>query len=124
MRLILLEHIKGMSMLDMEPKMFLQHTQEQMLKSLIDFESLLFSRNIQLEDMSPRNTIIAQDPGVNPFTSPDPFSGLDTKRIVFVDFAGTDFICARKYMSPERKKCLGKYYSHLLRYNQPSEFMG
>lgn len=77
MRLILLEHIEGMSMLDMEPKMFLQHIQEQMLKSLIDFESLLFSRNIQLKDMSPRNTIIAQDPGVNPFTSPDPFFSLD-----------------------------------------------
>lgn len=45
-RLILLEHIEGMLMLDMEPEMFPQHIQEQMLKSLIDFESLLFSRNI------------------------------------------------------------------------------
>lgn len=66
--------------------------------------------------MSPRNTIIAQDPGVNLFTDPDPLSDLDTKRMVFVDFAGTDFVCARKYMSPERKKCLGKYISPLLRY--------
>lgn len=34
-RLILLEHIEGMSMLDMEPENFPQHIQEQMLRSLI-----------------------------------------------------------------------------------------
>ncbi|ODM23833.1 hypothetical protein SI65_01423 [Aspergillus cristatus] len=95
-----------------------------MLKSLTDFDSLLFSRNIQLRDLSPWNTIIAQDPSVNPFTSPDPFSGLNPKRIVFVDFAGTDVVWARKYMSPEREKCLGKYISPLLLLDNypPDEF--
>ncbi|OJJ86366.1 uncharacterized protein ASPGLDRAFT_64664 [Aspergillus glaucus CBS 516.65] len=126
-RLILLEHIGGMNMLDANQDVFAfpQHTRQQMMKSIVDFESYLFERDIWLRDVCPRNIIIAQDPDVDSFSNPGPFRGLNPKRLVFVDLAHALFKRMWDSANPEEdvesiigNRCHGQYISPLLRWDE------
>lgn len=68
-RLTLKEFILGPSMQSLDPKNIPQEIRKNLMKSLIEFDTLLYSKNIDLTDVHPRNIIV--------------LSG----RAVFVDFA-------------------------------------
>jgi hypothetical protein len=107
-RLILVEYIPGISMQEANPKNFSQRTRQQIMKSVIDFESLVYERDILLTDLSPRNVIMVEKPDS------------DSKRnLVFLDFAGALF--GRRRDDPvaiEPKLFLGQYISPLLRWDK------
>ena len=92
-RLILLEHIGGVNILHANQDIFAfhKHTRQQMMKSIVDFESYLFERDIWLRDVRPRNIIITQDPDVGPFSNSGSIRGLNPERLVFVDLAHSLF---------------------------------
>ncbi|CAN6673332.1 hypothetical protein TRVA0_048S00694 [Trichomonascus vanleenenianus] len=59
-RLILTEYIPGSSMYRANPKNYSQQARQQVIKSLIDFDSEAFQRNVILRDLWPRNVIIPE----------------------------------------------------------------
>jgi hypothetical protein len=106
-RLILLEYIPGSSMQQANPKNFSQQTRQQMLKAIVDLESLLYQRDMLLQAVSPRNVMIVDAT----------FSHENGRNLVFIDFADD----MRKY---RRESLLGKYISPVLRWRDrgTSEF--
>ncbi|RAK87304.1 hypothetical protein BO79DRAFT_229668 [Aspergillus costaricaensis CBS 115574] len=57
-RLILNEHVPGRSMLQAGPSNFPQRDRQQIMKSVIEFESEVYRRDILLTDLSPRNVMM------------------------------------------------------------------
>ncbi|GES63749.1 hypothetical protein ATEIFO6365_0007043600 [Aspergillus terreus] len=114
-RLILLEYIPGSSMQQANPKNFSQQTRQLMLKAIVDFESLLYQRDMLLQDLSPRNVMIVDAT----------FSYENGRNLVFIDFVNVLFGRVpddmRKY---RRESLLGKYISSVLRWRNrgTSEF--
>ena len=57
-RLIIIELIPGSSMQNTDPNQFSQETRQNIMEFLIEFESLVYSRNILLRDLHPRNVMV------------------------------------------------------------------
>lgn len=60
-------------MLDAKPHDFPQEARQSIMKSLIEFDSLVYARDINLDDLHPRNVMI---------TNP----GDKAPRIIFINF--------------------------------------
>lgn len=87
------------------PETFRQQTRKQILKSIVDFESLVYERDILLMDLWPRNTML-----------PKP-NGDAEQSIVFIDFEGVIFGRIRDDLLKYRPRLfLGQYISPLLRW--------
>ena len=102
-RLILIELIPGLSMRDLDPSEFSREERQSIMKSLVDFETLLYTRDILWSDTHPRNVILADG------------------RALFIDFGDALFGRAGLYSNdPEMESdCLpGVYISPLLRWHQ------
>ncbi|KAJ5908656.1 hypothetical protein N7495_001338 [Penicillium taxi] len=101
-RLILIEYIPGTSMDQANAADFSQHTRQQMIKSIINFESDVFGfKDIKLLDLHRRNILIMKDTQHN---------------LVFIDFA--DCLFNRRPDEPRFARLntfLGQYISPLLR---------
>ncbi|KAI9932345.1 hypothetical protein ASPWEDRAFT_739380 [Aspergillus wentii DTO 134E9] len=100
-RLILVEHIPGITMRDADPKDFSQTARQELMKSIIDFDTLIFHQaDIVNRDNSPRNVIMHPD-----------------GRLIHIDFANTSFNRGRdpnrSYKTPG---FFGQYISPLLRW--------
>ncbi|GLA19489.1 hypothetical protein AnigIFM62618_007600 [Aspergillus niger] len=78
-RLILIEHIPGKSMLQASPSNFSQQDRQQIMKSVIEFEFEVYRRDILLTDLSPRNVMMV------------PPGSRRQCNLVFLDFAGSLF---------------------------------
>ncbi|KAE8151737.1 hypothetical protein BDV25DRAFT_152231 [Aspergillus avenaceus] len=104
-RLILIEHIPGSSMLQASPADYSQQYRQQIMKCVIDFESTAYHRHIALTDLSPRNVMLL-DPACYP-----------QRKTVFLDFATTLF--SRTFGGElDNDMVPGEYISPLLRWNQ------
>ncbi|KAI3054670.1 hypothetical protein CBS147353_11412 [Aspergillus niger] len=57
-RMILIEHIRGITMADAKPEWFSQYARQHIMKTLVDLESRIFEKDIWLVDLEPRNIII------------------------------------------------------------------
>ncbi|PYH87707.1 hypothetical protein BO71DRAFT_470648 [Aspergillus ellipticus CBS 707.79] len=62
-RMILMEYIPGLSMQQTTPQTFTQQTRQQLMKSIIDFESDVYKRDILLTDLCPRNVMLVDQSG-------------------------------------------------------------
>ena len=89
-RLIVIDYIPGLSMLQAHPEDYPSHSRQQIMKSVIDFESRVFKRDIVLTDLCPRNVML-----LDPSNSPQ-------RMIVFLDFGGAIF--GRTLDEPMAKK--------------------
>ncbi|KAJ5730025.1 uncharacterized protein N7483_004533 [Penicillium malachiteum] len=117
-RLILTEYIRGTDMAEASPYFvkasspkYVLETRQQIMKKVVEFESVAFTRNILLKDLSPRNVILPDDDPASP---------------IFIDFGDAllkrlpdDPICAKMDFLP------GQYISPLLRWdrNRAYEFV-
>lgn len=109
-RLILPEYINTKSMQQVSPKDYPQDIRQQMLKSIIDFDSLVYERDILLRDLCPRNVLIVEKDEFDP-----------AKDLIFIAFEDTLF--GRKRDDPianELDMFLGQYISPLLRWKRKS----
>ncbi|ODH50727.1 hypothetical protein GX48_03235 [Paracoccidioides brasiliensis] len=107
-RLILMEYIPGISMQQANPENFSRLARQEIMKSVIDFESRLYEQDILLTDLSPRNVIMVEKPGFDP-----------RRDLLFLDFAGALF--GRRRDDPlaiESNLFLGRYISPLLRWDK------
>ncbi|KAI9035654.1 uncharacterized protein KD926_003165 [Aspergillus affinis] len=75
-RLILIEYIPGICMLQAHPEEYPLHSRQEIIKWIIDFESRVFQLDIVLTDLCPRNLMLL-DPSDHP-----------QRMIVFLDFGG------------------------------------
>ncbi|RAL17458.1 uncharacterized protein BO97DRAFT_409887 [Aspergillus homomorphus CBS 101889] len=57
-RMILIEHVRGMTMADAEPEWFSQNARQHIMKTIVDLESRIYEKDIWLVDLEPRNIII------------------------------------------------------------------
>lgn len=97
-----MEFIPGPSMQNLDPKNIPQKTRQNLMKYIIEFDTLVYSKNIDLTDVLPRN-IIALD-----------------GRAVFIDFADAYIGMGALYMQNLFKSFefrFGNYVSPLLRWN-------
>lgn len=76
-RLILMELIHGPTMRDLNPEDFSQEERKRIMKLVIDGESTIYTRNIVLVDLHPRNVLVEQA-----FESPQS----RISRVVHIDF--------------------------------------
>lgn len=60
-RLILIEFIPGLSMQKTDPDQFPQENRQNIMKFLVEFETLVYSRDILLRDLHPRNVMVTTD---------------------------------------------------------------
>ncbi|GAD97073.1 predicted protein [Paecilomyces variotii No. 5] len=86
-RLILMEYINAKSMQQASPKDYPQDVRQQMLKTIIDFDSLVYERDILLRDLCPQNVMIVEKAGFDP-----------AKDLIFIDFE--DALFGRKRDDP------------------------
>ncbi|PWY82089.1 hypothetical protein BO70DRAFT_387225 [Aspergillus heteromorphus CBS 117.55] len=106
-RLILIEYIPGLSMLQLKPEDFSQPCRQQIMKYIIDFESLAWKYDVGLTDLSPRNTMLLD------------FNCHSQRKVVFLDFASAIF--GRRLDGPitgPPNLFLGQYISPRLRWNR------
>lgn len=62
-RLILIEFIPGKTMRDIDPKGVTRADRQNILKTVVDFETLLYTRNLVLADNHPGNAILSNSCG-------------------------------------------------------------
>ncbi|OAX77681.1 hypothetical protein ACJ72_08017 [Emergomyces africanus] len=90
------------------PQKFSRRSRQEIMKSVINFESRVYERNILLTDLSPRNVIMVEKPG------------FDSKQnLLFLDFAGA--LSSRRRNDPvaiRSNQFLDQYISPLLRWNK------
>ncbi|KAB8275519.1 hypothetical protein BDV30DRAFT_64715 [Aspergillus minisclerotigenes] len=114
-RLILLEYIPGKTMLAADPQDYDQLSRQALLKSAIDFESLVYERDVLLTDFTLRNIILV-----------DSASCSGKPGLVFLDFGGALFGRTRDDVVAVAYRAslfLGTYISPLLRWAKlPSDF--
>ncbi|OJJ68088.1 hypothetical protein ASPBRDRAFT_134084 [Aspergillus brasiliensis CBS 101740] len=105
-RLILIEHIPGNSLLQVGPSGFTQQDRQQIMKSVIDFETHVYStKDILLTDVCDRNVMMV------------PPGSRGGRRLVFLDFGGALF--GRTLDEPileGKEYFLGQYISPILRW--------
>ncbi|CAN6663118.1 hypothetical protein TRVA0_034S01574 [Trichomonascus vanleenenianus] len=104
-RLILIELIPGSSMYQTSPKDFTQQARQQMMKSVIDFKTLVYQRGVTLNDLWSRNIIVTSSE-----ISPE-------RKLVFVDFAMIVFRDSILPKSTRVNRYIGTYVSPLLRWD-------
>lgn len=75
-RLVLMEHIHGSTLQHLKPGDFAQSERQRIMKLLIDGETAIFTHDIILGDLHPRNVIVEQDQR----------SRQRIKRVVHIDF--------------------------------------
>ncbi|KAB8254569.1 hypothetical protein BDV32DRAFT_132188 [Aspergillus pseudonomiae] len=106
-RLILLEYIPGLSMLNANPNDYDISSRQLILKEVIDFESLVYAGDILLTDFKRRNIILVDDAS----------SRSGKRRVVFLDFGGALFGRTRDDAAHLRKLLFpGTFISPLLRW--------
>ncbi|PYH31909.1 uncharacterized protein BO87DRAFT_398988 [Aspergillus neoniger CBS 115656] len=106
-RLILIEHVPGKSILQAGPGNFPPRDRQQIMESVIEFESEVYRRDILLTDLSPRNVMMV------------PPGSRRQCNLVFLDLAGALF--GRKLDEPllaGREFFLGQYISPILRWKK------
>ncbi|PLB48792.1 hypothetical protein P170DRAFT_436500 [Aspergillus steynii IBT 23096] len=111
-RLIVIEYIPGLSMLQAHPENYPSPCRQQIVKSVIDFESRAYERDIVLTDLCPRNVMLL-DPNDYP-----------QRTIVFLDFGGAIF--GRRLDGPRTIRSnlfLGQYISPLVRWSSSMSFL-
>lgn len=103
-----MDFIPGLSMQKADPHDFSQHIRQNIVKSLIQFASSVFARDIFLSDLHPRNIMLT-------------YSGDETPRLVFLDFGDARF-GRLGYYSHLRDRVSswfpGEYISPLLRWHK------
>ncbi|CAN6595979.1 hypothetical protein TRVA0_001S02014 [Trichomonascus vanleenenianus] len=103
-RLILVELIPGLTMMQANPADFSQQARKRMMKTVIDFESSVYKQGITLRDLWPRNIIV---------TAPQ----ISREReLVFVDFAMIAIHDSMLPKTPTEYVFIGTYISPLLRW--------
>ncbi|KAJ5138249.1 uncharacterized protein N7515_003097 [Penicillium bovifimosum] len=105
-RMILVDHIEGITMADAKPVNFAKSVRKSILKSIVDLESRIFEKDIWLTDLEPRNVMIG---------SPDS----DRPGVVIIDFAHALF--NRRRDDPpllQLDQVLGEYISPVLRWKE------
>ncbi|KAL4888050.1 hypothetical protein BDV59DRAFT_189430 [Aspergillus ambiguus] len=105
-RMILVEHIEGVTMAATEPRNFSRSSRQSIMRSIVDLESRIFEKDLWLTDLDPRNVIIS---------SP----GSDRPSVVFIDFAHALF--NRRRDDPPALRLnyfLGEYISPILRWKE------
>ena len=96
-------------MLETDPNQVPQSDRRQIMKSVIDFETEVYRRDILLMDLYPRNIMMA------PFHHPHP-----ERNLVFLDFGNAIF--NRRLDEPQladMELFLGQYISPLVRWGKP-----
>ena len=78
-RLILIEFILGLPMQDASPERFSQLARQQIIKAVVDFETMLYAQDIVHRDLHPRNIML---------TNTDTHK---ERRAVFIDFGHVRF---------------------------------
>lgn len=105
-RLILIEHVPGLSMQAAIPSDYSQPVRQQIMKSVVDFDSLVYERDILLTDLRPSNIILVENGHFD-----------EQRRLIFVDFGGAVFGRIRDDLDIRRPELfLGTYISPLLRW--------
>lgn len=100
-RLILIECISGSCMRDLDPGAMPQSARQNIMKSIIGFETLVFHRHALLRDLHPRNIILAETGG-----------------IVFVDFGDTWFPSTNKFTANKFRYLGNRWASPILRWHE------
>ena len=98
------------------PEEFSQATRQEIIKTVIDFETSAYQRNILLRDLSPRNVIMADRSKEQP-------DAPVWKSLVFIDFALANFNGKSDSSLPAGMKLfldrfLGQYIPPPLRWNE------
>lgn len=107
-RLVLIEFIPGLSMQKADPDKFSQETRQSLMKSLIEFETSVYAKNVLLNDLHPRNVMV---------TNPDS----QHRHAVFIDFGDADVGCGAASVQSETKSFefrFDNYVPSLLRWHQ------
>ena len=106
-RLILMENVPGICMQKLKPVDFTQSERQNILKAVVDAESLLYTHNVQHRDVHPRNILVLR-------------SDVATLRVVLIDFGKSLIgrVPCRALPGEEQKYRLGVPISPLLRWNQ------
>ncbi|KAJ9284666.1 hypothetical protein DTO021C3_7793 [Paecilomyces variotii] len=109
-RLIMIEYISGFSMRELRPRDFSQLQRKQIIKQIIDGESAIYTRDVRLSDLHPRNVMVEQDPNSKENR---------IKRVILLDF-GTNILSRHWLGIPEEEQKLlpGTYISPLLRWHK------
>lgn len=97
-RLILIEFIPGLSMRDADPKSFSQRARQQIMKAMVDFDTLLYSRDIIYSDLHPRNVMLTNTARSD-----------EQRPVIFIDFGDARFHVTKFH---------GTYISPLLRWHE------
>jgi serine/threonine protein kinase len=106
-RLILMENVHGTCMQKLNPMEFTQSERQNILKAIVDAESLIYTYNVRHRDVHPRNILVLH-------------GDLDTMRVIFVDFGKSLIGRAPPHVPPEEEQKYdpGVPISPLLRWNQ------
>lgn len=110
-RFILMELIPGASMRDTDPNILSRRDRQRIMKRLVDFDTILYTRDIVYADKHPRNVIL---------TTAWP-RGEKYRRVVFIEFGSVRFRRSGYYPPrPEHEAQLfpGTYISPLLRWHE------
>lgn len=105
-RLILIQFIQGSSMQNIDPGSLSQSHRKHIIKSIIDFTTLIYTRDMVNEDLYPRNIMVV-------------CAGTDKQKVVFIDFEDMRFT-RTAYVNPEleAETFPGTYISPLLRWHE------
>lgn len=105
-RLILIEFIPGSSMLDIDPSNLSQSHRQHIMKSIIDFTTLLYTRDMVHQDLFRRNILVIN-------------AGSDEQKVIFIDF-GDMRLSRTAYAEPELESEYfpGTYVSPLLKWHE------
>ena len=102
-QLILIEGISGSLMKHIRPSEMPQKTRQTIMKTLIDFDTIVYSRGIILADLHPRDVILT-----------DAVQG----RAVFLDFAAAEFFWSDTLSDSEARCLQTTDISPLLRWDE------
>lgn len=108
-RLLLIEFIPGTTLRDLDPKNVSRSDRQRIMKSVVDFDTSLYKKDIVLQDSHPRNFILV-----------DRAQSDRQEIVVFIDFGDVLFGRTSFYSTDpdvERKSFPGTYISPLLRWH-------
>lgn len=108
-RLILIEYIAGSTMIKFNPGTLSQEVRQNLIKAIVDFDTLLYTRALIHRDIHPRNIILVNTTRSDELIRP-----------VFIDFGDVDFGHSPfGEVNPKFKSFLrpGVYISPLLRWH-------